>query len=121
MKKYLLIIVLFFSIKSLSQTIKYNTKIENGFYDEYISKDNFSIKIGDTILIKFPRIGNNYNFITQGNTASGMILVNQKVIIHKIKSYNNNVFLLFKGYGLLPVFIQYENAIESKEIELTNQ
>jgi hypothetical protein len=119
-KKVIFSIALVFTNYCFCQTIKHNTKIENGFYDQYITKGENSIKKGDSIIIKFPRVGNNYNFITQGTSGAGMILANKKIAVHKIKSFNNTVFIQFKGYGLIPVFIEIENAIETKEIELIN-
>lgn len=121
MKKSIILSLFIFTNLCFCQTIKFSSKNENGFFKEYIAKNGNSIKVGDTILIKFPKIGNNYTFITQANTSAGVILANKKVIVSKIKSYNDTVFLLFKGFGLLPVFIEFENAVETKEIELITQ
>jgi len=62
-----------------------------------------------------------FTFITQGNTGCGTIISNTKNIITKIKSIGSEkrgykIFVLFKGYGLLPIYIDYESALETGEI-----
>jgi hypothetical protein len=121
MKKLAVLFILFSSV-CFSQKAEYNKLKEENNYSEYFSKNKKLIKIGDTINIKYPRAGNTFTFITQGNSPTGSILSNTKIVITKIKSIGSNkrgykIYFLFKGYGLIPVYIEYESALETGEIE----
>ncbi len=121
MKKTLLFIILLISAICFSQKVEFNKITEEGNFKEYLSKNKKVIQVGDTLNIKFPRSGNAFTFITQGNAPCGTILSNTKNIITKIKSVGTDkrgykIFLAFKGYGLLPVFVEYESALETGEI-----
>jgi hypothetical protein len=105
MKK--IIFFLFISISCFSQ----NNKLS-----EYKTKAGLIIYVNDSIAIAYPRLGNEFSFITQGNRSTGTIIANTKVKITKIKKINGKYFLEFKGYGLLPVYIEYESALETGEI-----
>ncbi len=116
-----IIIALLFSIAAFSQTAQYDKVKSKGNFTEYISKSGASIKVKDTIQLGLPSAGNNFVFITQGNVGVVPSLAKSKVIITGIKSIGNEkrgykTYLLFKGYGLLPVYIDYENAIDTGEL-----
>lgn len=103
-----------------AQTTTYNKTKAEGKYIEYQTKSGDKIKVGDTIIIGYPR-GENFTFITQGNVASGAFLANNKVAITKIRTIGNakrgyKTYLLFGGYGL-SVYIDYESALETGEIK----
>jgi hypothetical protein len=121
MKRIILITILFWSSTIFSQTVDFKNITTEGNYTSYITKAGKEIKIGDFVEIKFPRAGNAFTFITQGNEPCGVILSNTKNKITKIKVIGNETrgyktYLAFKGYGLLPIFIEYENALETGEI-----
>lgn len=116
------ILILLLPAICLSQTIKYNKIDKEGTYQEYISKNNQSIKIGDTININYPSTPDKFIYITQGNQYTGTVLNNTKIVVYKIKTIGNKnrgykTFLLFKGFGLLPIFIEYESALDKNEIK----
>jgi len=115
-----IILLLLFSSQLFSQTAHYK-KLESGNFEKYISKSGRELNIGDTLLVKFPKLANTYTFITQGNLPCSTVLANTKNKITKIKVIGDKIkgyktFMIFKGYGLLPVFIDYENALEIGEI-----
>lgn len=121
MKKILILLILASGFSN-AQTTVYNKTKEEGNFKEYQTKSGIIIKIGDTLNIGYPRTGDFYTFISQGNTNAGTVIANSKVIITKIKSAGNKTrgfktYLLFKGYGLLPVFIDYEAALETGEVK----
>jgi hypothetical protein len=117
-----ILLIFFISINCFCQKVEFNKITSEGNFNEYLSKDNKLIKIGDTLNIKFPRTGNTFTFITQGNEPCGVILSNTKNKITKIKVIGNETlgykaYIIFKGYGLLPVFVEYESAFETGEIQ----
>ena len=116
-------IAFFLLLSSLcfSQTAEFNKINSKGKFTEYISKDNKKIKVNDTIQIGLPSAANNFVYITQGNVGVLPFLANTKAVVKEIKSVGKKetgfkVYLLFKGYGLLPVYIDYESAFQTGEI-----
>jgi hypothetical protein len=112
-----ILLILLITNYCFSQTANYNKINTEGNYKEYISKKNISIKIGDTINIKYPLLGDRFVYITQGNSNCGTILANTKNIIKKIKIIKNKAYIIFAGYGLINIYIEYESALDNKEIE----
>ena len=60
-------------------------------------------------------------FIQQGGQYVAPWLADKDVIVTRIKSYGSKkkgyiLFVQFKGFGMLPVFIQYDNAVEAGEV-----
>jgi hypothetical protein len=114
------IIFLLLSFSVFGQKAVYNKITEEGKFTEYQTKSGNSIKIGDTINIGYP-LGQGYTYITQGNYPAAAFLSNNKVVITKIKSVGSKTrgfktYLLFGGYGL-SVYIDYESALETREIK----
>ena len=120
--RYFLLILLFsIQFYSYSQTAEFNKITSKGKFTEYISKDKKSVKINDTIQIGLPSAGNNFVYITQGNVGVMPFLANTKAVVKEIKSVGKKetgfkIYLLFKGYGLLPVYIDYETALLTGEV-----
>jgi hypothetical protein len=102
---------------AFSQEAKFNVINKQGSFSSYLSSDNRQIKIGDTLQIKYPSNGNEFVYITQGNMRASTILVNRKIVVSNIKSINEKIYILFKGFGLLPLYIDFEAALETKEIK----
>lgn len=95
---------------------------KSGNHTQYITKTNDTIKTGDTITLGLPNNGNQYLFITQGNTPAAAHISGDQVKITKLKSVGTKkrgykMYAIFKGYGL-PVYIQIDQAIKTEEIEL---
>lgn len=87
-------------------------------YDSYISKSGDKLNVGDTLIIGQPSAIKKFNYIHQGGESIEPVLSGHKVVINQIKSYKNNLFMRFrlKGYGLYATLIQYEPALDAKEI-----
>lgn len=120
MKTFLLF--LFTTFGCFAQTVEYNKISYESNFKEYKSKAGNTIKVGDTLNIGYPRAGDRFTFITQGNEPTGTIIANTRVVITKIKTYGNKTrgyktYILFKGYGMIPVYIDYESAFETGELK----
>lgn len=121
-KFYILFLLLGYTINA--QIVNYPISKE-GNYESYISKDSILFKVGDKLTIGLPKNGDKYLFISQGGTPAGTVLTGNEVIISKLKVVGNKkrgyrMFAQFKGYGLIPVDIDIENALKVDEIEIEN-
>lgn len=123
MKAFLLIINLLFSINCMAQdqVAEYGKVTGNGFYTAYVSKTGDIIHEGDTLVIGKPGGEFGFFYITQGGQRVQNWLSSKKVVITQIKSYGTKkrgytLWAQFKGYGLIPVFIDYDNALQTGEI-----
>lgn len=121
-------ITIFFLGVSLSinaQTAHYpNMKDQN--YKVYITKAGDTLKVGDRVEIGLPYGADRYTFIFQGGVNAGTVLTGKTVKITKLKATGNDdigytMFALFKGFGLLPVEINLENALRVEEVILMNE
>jgi len=128
MKKVLLSVLFLFllAVVGLAQenlgTAMQSNLGQNMKYQSYISEAGDTISLGDTIKIGKPSGIKTYNFITQGGEYCTPIITGKKVIVERIWSaaYNKKMpktlYVGFKGYGLLMVYIDYENALEYGEV-----
>jgi len=94
-------------------------------YTEYITKNNLSIKKGDSLTIGYPFSGSFFTFITQGGQQTSPILSNKKIAIKEIKTIGNKkigykTYILFTGYGWVPIYIDYESALDTGELKSSN-
>lgn len=82
--------------------------------------------IGDTLTIGLPSTDFGFMFITQGNQKTTPALANTKVVVDKLKTFGNKkrgfkMYAQFKGYGMLPVMIDIETALQTGELQnITN-
>ena len=121
MRNITLFILLNISI-SYAQTTEYgklNTKSE---YQTYITKTKDTLKVGDPLTIGIPTSDLGFTYISQNGQRVSNTLSNKEVIVDKLKTYGTKnsgykMYAHFKGYGLLPVLIDYETAIELGEIK----
>lgn len=118
MKSTVLLFALFISAIGFAQQ-----PTKKGTHKQYITKTNDTIRVGDTISIGLPYNGNEFMFITQGNARTSSHISGDEVVITKLESLKANktnfkMYALFKGYGLIPVHVDLENAIKTGEIEL---
>lgn len=123
MKKILLLLLISYS--SFAQKAIYDKITSQDNFLEYVSKSGKIIKVNDTIQIAYPRAANSYTFILQGNQPCSTILTNTKNVITGIKTIGNKqrgykTWILFKGYGILPIYVDYEAALETGEIISNN-
>lgn len=90
-------------------------------YQSYICKNGEKISVGDTLTIGMPSTDHGFKFITQGGQRAADFLAGKQVDITKIRTYKGRfsgaAYLEFKGFGLAPVSINYENALRAGEIE----
>lgn len=120
MKKIFTIILLLIASSIFAQIAEYGKITGNEFYSSYIPKTGDRINVGDTLVIGKPLGEFGFTHITQGGQRVGNFMAGKKVVITQIKSYGKEkrgytLWVQFKGFGI-PVFIDYDNALETGEI-----
>ena len=125
MKSLFLIAFLILFINGFSQTAEYGKLTEKSSYEEYLSKSGNLIKVGDTLTIGIPTSDLGFTYISQGGQRVSNTLSDKKVVIDQLKTYGSKkqgfkMYAQFKGYGLVPVLIDYDTAIETGEIKNPN-
>jgi len=120
MKILTLILIFSFSI-SYSQIAEYGKLTKKYEYQIYLTKTEDTLKVGDTLTIGVPTSDLGFTYISQGGQRVSNTLSDKKVVVDKLKTYGNKengfkMYAHFKGYGLLPVLIDYETAFELGEI-----
>lgn len=103
MKKIITIITLLITINTFSQT--------------YVTKEGDTLTVGQPITLGIPTGAEGFRFLTQGNQPVANWLAGTEVTIHKFKKVRGKTYVLFKGYGLLPIYIDYEIARQTGEVE----
>ena len=122
MKKLtLLLTFLIVALFGMAQRAEFGKITGSGNFDSYLSKTGDVIHVGDTLTIGKPTGEFSFVFITQNQERIVNSMMGKSVAISQIKSYGGKkwglkVWILFKGFGLLPVVIDYENALEVGEI-----
>lgn len=122
MKTFLFFLLI--STFSFGQEIEYNKPIKNGSYMIYLSKDNVTVKVGDSVHINAPE-SNIYKYITFQGIAATTAITNKTFQITRIKAYYTKklgalVVVGIIGKGLKTVWIDYENAITANEVSIMN-
>ena len=107
--------------KDKSQIAEYGKITGNAFYSAYVSKTGDIIHEGDTLIIGKPNGEFGFTYIQQGGMRVANKLAGKQAVITQIKSYGTKkrgytLFVQFKGWGLAPVFIDYDNALQTGEI-----
>lgn|SRR5690606_8998611 len=129
MKKTLLTLFLITSLHSFGQNLRrdkiveYNKVTKLGFYESYVSKHGDTIHIGDTLQIGKASNYDKFVHIHQDKYNMHADHTGKKVVVQNIETYGRKksgygVYLKFKGFGLLPVYVNYEAALEAGEIKL---
>ncbi|MDM1325890.1 hypothetical protein [Myroides odoratimimus] len=122
MKNLLLIITLLTTSAIFAQRAEYGKLNKNNeSYKEYLSKNGDLIKVGDTLIIGKAMDPQGFRYISQGGGRIHPTHGGKPFEITKIKSYGKTksgftIWLNFKGYGWLPVELDYENALEDGEV-----
>jgi hypothetical protein len=117
------ILILFFFVSICNaQTAIYNKIKTQDNFTVYQTKSGNTIKIGDTLHIRYPRAGNQYSFIWQDNEPSATNIANTKIIVSQIKTIGSDkrgykTYILHKEYDTYPFYIDYESALETGEIK----
>jgi hypothetical protein len=116
-------IILFFSFSiGFSQTAEYGKLTKKSEYKNYITKIGDTLKVGDTLTIGIPTSDLGFTYISQGGQRVSNTLSDKKVVVDKLKTYGTKksgykLYAHFKGYGLIPVLIDYDTALEVGEIK----
>lgn len=97
-----------------------------GTYTEYVSKAGATIKVGDSLQINNPSNFERYMYITQNDAYLRAENMNKKLMIKAINVSGDNkkgytVFFTCKGLGTTPVFVRYEDAVQTNEIKLLSE
>lgn len=123
MKRILLLIAFTLTtVAGFSQVGEYNKLTKNNqSFEEYVSKNGDVLKVGDKLTIGQALDADGFRYISQGQMKVHPTQGGKHVTIHKIKSYGKKgsgytMWISFKGFGLLPVEIDYENALAANEI-----
>jgi hypothetical protein len=120
MKKYLLFLFALGTIHAQDSAV--HDQLTNGIFESYVTEAGNTIHTGDTLTIGIPSIDRGFRWISQGGQHGANFLAGKKVVVDKLKTYGNKrqgykMYVHFKGYGLLPVLIDYEIALRTKELE----
>lgn len=121
--KNILIYLILIPVFSFSQNARFGKITSKEELTQYITKNNTTIKVGDKIIIGLPSAPTQFVFITQGgktttpNLAFNIITV-QKIVTIGTDKTGYKAYIRLKNYGLVPLLIDIEPAIQSKEILL---
>ena len=126
----IVILLVFIGVDSFAQNKKvkraeFNNLTKSGSYTEYVAKMGNVLKIGDTLQIGVPTNFERYVYLTQNDGYLRAEQINKKIIIKNINVSGDakkgfDVFFTMKGLGATPVFVKYEDALQTKEIILLN-
>ena len=96
-----------------------------GSYTEYVSKNGAVVTVGDSLQIATPSNFEKYVHLTQNDAYLRAEQMNKMLVVKAItvsgddkKGYK--VFFTCKGLGATPVFVTYEDALQTNEIKLAN-
>jgi len=125
----LLLIVVSQTVMAQSKKVKsvsHDAISKAGTYTEYVSKAGTLVKVADTLQINIPSNFERYMFVTQNDSYLRSDAMNKSLIVKSINVSGDNrkgytVYLTCKGLGATPVFVRYEDAVQTNEIKLFNQ
>ena len=122
MKKFLLLLLIANCSLSYSQIAEFGNLLNKSTYNEYLSRSGDTIKIGDTLIIGIPTSDLGFTYISQGGQRVSNTLAGKSIVIDQLKTYGTKsqgfkMYAQFKGYGLVPVLIDYDTALETGEIK----
>ena len=120
--KKLTFVLFFIASITYSQTAEFGNLSKKSEYQIYITSTGFKINVGDTLTLGTPTSDLGFTYISQNGQRVSNTLAGKQIIIDKLKTYGNKkngykMYAHFKGYGLLPVLIDYETALELGEIK----
>ena len=102
---------------------EFNNLTKAGRFTEYVSKSGEVITVGDSLQIGNPSNFERYVHLTQNDAYLRADQMNKKIQLKDInvsgddkKGYD--VYFVFKGLGATPVFVKYEDALQTNEIKL---
>ncbi len=112
------------SYDTLSKYSNNNLKIKGSIiYDEYLSKDGYLYKVGDTIKINKPESGGVFSFITdrfsqkQGTSVmNGKEMIIKNIIVTGFKNTGYELCMTINNPLTSEYILKFESAINSREI-----
>jgi len=130
-KKIILLLLIVVGQHVLAQnkkvkSVSHDALSKAGTYTEYVSKSGATVKVGDSLQINNPSNFERYMYITQNDAYLRADNMNKKL---KLKAINvsgddkkgYSVFFTCKGLGATPVFVRYEDAVQTNEIKLLTE
>ncbi|KAA5533062.1 hypothetical protein [Paenimyroides baculatum] len=130
-KKIILLLLIVVGQHVLAQnkkvkSVSHDALSKAGTYTEYVSRSGATVKVGDSLQINNPSNFERYMYITQNDAYLRADNMNKKL---KLKAINvsgddkkgYSVFFTCKGLGATPVFVRYEDAVQTNEIKLLTE
>lgn len=119
--KLLFIVISFITFSATSQIANFH-QLKKGKFKIYFSENGSKISVGDTITFGTATSDKGFQFLSQGGVPVHPTRAGAKGIVTKIKVFKNGIslqpWIFVKGFGLVPVAIDVEHALESGEIVL---
>lgn len=108
------LLLLFLSQICTAQIANHNTT-KKGKYTTYITAKGDTINTGMQLRLGTPSTDLGFVYVSQGGERVAFRLANETVTVSGIRVYEKP-YLQIRGYGLIPVLIDYENAITTGEL-----
>lgn len=108
------------------KSVSHDALSKAGTYTEYVSKSGATVKVGDSLQISNPSNFERYMYITQNDAYLRADNMNKKLKLKAINVSGDDkkgytVFFTCKGLGATPVFVRYEDAVQTNEIKLLTE
>ncbi|SEH93900.1 hypothetical protein SAMN02927937_02257 [Paenimyroides aquimaris] len=108
------------------KSVSHDALTKAGTYTEYISRAGVIVQVGDSLQINNPSNFERYMYITQNDAYLRADEMNKKLKVKAINVSGDDkkgytVFFTCKGLGATPVFVRYEDAVQTNEIKLLDQ
>lgn len=130
-KKIILLLLTVVSQSVLAQnkkvkSVSHDALTKAGTYTEYISRAGATVQVGDSLQISNPSNFERYMYITQNDAYLRADEMNKKLKVKAINVSGDDkkgytVFFTCKGLGATPVFVRYEDALQTNEIKLLTE
>ncbi|WLD23391.1 hypothetical protein NU10_11830 [Flavobacterium dauae] len=108
------------------KSVSHDALTKAGTYTEYVSRAGATVKVGDSLQINNPSNFERYMYITQNDAYLRADNMNKKLKLKAINVSGDDkkgytVFFTCKGLGATPVFVRYEDALQTNEIKLLTE
>ena len=128
LKKIILLLLIVVGQQVWSQnkkvkSVSHDALTKAGTFTEYVSRSGATVKVGDSLQITNPSNFERYMYITQNDAYLRADNMNKKLKLKAINVSGDDkkgytVFFTCKGLGATPVFVRYEDALQTNEIKL---
>lgn len=108
------------------KSVSHDALTKAGTFTEYVSRSGATVKVGDSLQINNPSNFERYMYITQNDAYLRADNMNKKLKLKAINVSGDDkkgytVFFTCKGLGATPVFVRYEDAVQTNEIKLLTE